>query len=293
MALTFRPLHGEFAAEVVGAPPDLRVDDATLCEIGVAWFRYGVLVFRGLDMTPAEHVAFSRCLGPLHIMVPSEFNLRDLPEVWVVGNAEDGKPLGLRGAGMGFHTDGEDKIVPNAGSFLYAKIVPPDGGDTLFADMRAAYAALPDDVKQKIAGRRARFSRADMHAINYPSMRPYTAKELAAPPDLYHPLVRRNDKSGGVSLYIGRWACGIEGLPTDEGRASSPGCRNSRGKTALSTGIAGATAMRCCGTIAVPSIARRRSTRCGTRGSCTGRRSKAACRSWLDLSSSQGDNSHA
>jgi taurine dioxygenase/putative 2-oxoglutarate oxygenase len=220
MALKFRPLHGEFAAEVIGAPPDLRVDDATLREIEVAWFRYGVLAFRGLDMTPTEHVAFSRRLGPLHVMVPSEFNLPDLPEVWVVGNAErDGKPLGLRGAGMGFHTDGEDKIVPNAGSFLYSKIVPPDGGDTLFADMRAAYAALPDDVKQKIAGRRARFSRADMHAINYPSMRPYTAEELAARPDVYHPLVRRHDKSGGVSLYIGRWACDIEGLPKDEGRA--------------------------------------------------------------------------
>ncbi len=220
MALEFRPLHGAFAAEVIGASADLRVDDAALRDIEAAWFRYGVLVFRDLDMTPAEHVAFTRRLGPLHIMVPSEFNLPDFPEVWVVGNAEEnGKPLGLRGAGMGFHTDGEDKIVPNAGSFLYAKIVPPEGGDTLFADMRAAYAALPDDVKRKIAGHRARFSRADMHAINYPDMRPYTPEELAARPDVYHPLVRRHDKSGGVSLYIGRWACDIEGMPKDEGRA--------------------------------------------------------------------------
>jgi alpha-ketoglutarate-dependent taurine dioxygenase len=220
MALEYRPLHGEFAAEVIGAPPDLRVDDATLREVEAAWFRHGILIFRDLEMTPAEHVAFTRRLGPLHIMVPSEFNLPDHPEVWVVGNAEEnGKALGLRGAGMGFHTDGEDKIVPNAGSFLYAKIVPPDGGDTLFADMRAAYAALPDEIREKIAGRRGRFSRADMHAINYPNMRPYTAEELAARPDVYHPLVRRHDKSGGVSLYIGRWACDIEGLPKDEGRS--------------------------------------------------------------------------
>lgn len=220
MALEIRPLHGEFAGEVTSVAPDLQVDDATLREIEAAWFRYGILVFRDLDMTPAEHVAFTRRLGPLHIMVPSEFNLPEFPEVWVVGNAEEnGKPLGLRGAGMGFHTDGEDKTVPNAGSFLHAKIVPPEGGDTLFADMRAAYTALPDDVKQKIAGRRARFSRADMHAINYPNMRPYTAEELAARPDVYHPLVRRHDRSGGVSLYIGRWACDIEGLSKDEGRA--------------------------------------------------------------------------
>jgi alpha-ketoglutarate-dependent taurine dioxygenase len=220
MALQFRPLHDEFAAEMIGAPRDLKVDDATLAEIEAAWFRYGILIFRDLDMTPAEHVAFTRRLGPLHIMVPSEFNLPTHPEIWVVGNAEEnGRPLGLRGAGMGFHTDGEDKIVPNAGSFLYAKLVPPEGGDTLFADMRAVYAALPDDIKRKIAVRRGRFSRADMHAINYPDMRPYTAEELAARPDVYHPLVRRHDRSGRVSLYIGRWACDIEGLPQDEGRA--------------------------------------------------------------------------
>jgi alpha-ketoglutarate-dependent taurine dioxygenase len=220
MALEFRPLHGDFAAEVTGAPPDLRVDDATLRAIEAAWFHHGILIFRELDMTPEDHVAFTRRLGPLHIMVPGEFNLPDHPEVWVVGNAEqDGKPLGLKGAGMGFHTDGEDKIVPNAGSFLFARQVPPVGGDTLFADMIAAYAALPGDVRQKIAGRRARFSRADMHKINYPNMRPYTPEEFAARPDVYHPLARRHPRTGRVSLYIGRWACDIEGLPADEGRA--------------------------------------------------------------------------
>jgi taurine dioxygenase/putative 2-oxoglutarate oxygenase len=220
MALEFRPLQGEFAAEVLGAPPDLRVDDTTLAEIEAAWFRWGILVFRALDMAPADHVAFSRRLGRLHIMVPGEFNMPGQPEVWVVGNAkQDGKPLGLRGAGMGFHTDGEDKTVPNAGSFLYGRIVPPEGGDTLFADMRAAYAALPPGMQAKIAGKRGRFSRADMHKINYPDMRPYTPEELAARPDVYHPLVRRHPRTGRASLYIGRWACDIEGMPHEEGHA--------------------------------------------------------------------------
>jgi alpha-ketoglutarate-dependent taurine dioxygenase len=220
MGLEFHPLSGEFGAEVLGIAPDLRVDDATLKEIETAWLRRGILVFRDLAMTPQDHVAFTRRLGPLHILVPGEFNMPDLPEVWVVGNAkQNGKPLGLRGAGMGFHTDGEDKIIPNAGSFLYAHIVPPEGGDTLFADMVAAYAALPDEIKAKIAGRRGRFSRAEMHAINYPDMRPYTPEELAARPDVRHPLVRRHPRNGCVSLYIGRWACDIEGMPKDEGRA--------------------------------------------------------------------------
>ena len=51
VALEFRPLHGDFAAEVTGAPRDLRVDDATLREIEAAWFRHGILIFRELDMT--------------------------------------------------------------------------------------------------------------------------------------------------------------------------------------------------------------------------------------------------
>src|ERR1700733_10302251 len=102
MALNFRPLHGEFAAEVSGVVPDLRVDTPTLGAIEAAWFRHGILIFRDLDMTPEDHIAFTRRLGPLHIMVPSEFNMPDHPEVWAVGNAEqDGRPLGLRGAGMG------------------------------------------------------------------------------------------------------------------------------------------------------------------------------------------------
>lgn len=219
MPLEIRPIHGEFGAEIGGASPDLRVDDATLRTLETAWFRYSILVFRDLAITPADHVAFTRRLGDLHIMVPSDFNLPGQPEVWVIGNAEqDGKPLGLRGAGMGFHTDGEDKAVPNAGSFLVGRMVPPEGGDTLFADMVAAYAALPADVKAKIAGRRGRFSRAEMHRINYPDMRPYSAEELAARPDVFHPLVRRHPRSGRVSLYVGRWACDIEGLPAREGR---------------------------------------------------------------------------
>jgi len=220
MAVEFRALHGEFGAEVLGVAANLRVDEATLRAIEAAWFRHGILMFRDLDMIPEDHIAFTRRLGPLHILVPAEFNLPDHPEVLVVGNAEaDGKPLGLRGAGMGFHTDGEDKMIPNAGSFLYARIVPPEGGDTLFSDLVAAYAALPAEMRDKIAGKRARFSRADMHRINYPNMRPYTAEELRARPDVHHPLVRRHPRSGRVSLYIGRWACDIEGLAQDEGRA--------------------------------------------------------------------------
>ena len=127
MALQLRPLHPTFGAEVLGV--DLRhVDDATFAEIESAWHRYSILLFRNVTWTPDEHVAFTKRLGPLHIMEPPEFNLPGHPEVLVVTNAEkDNKPVGIKRAGWGWHSDGEDKAIPNAGSFLYAHEVPPEG----------------------------------------------------------------------------------------------------------------------------------------------------------------------
>jgi taurine dioxygenase len=152
MPVEFHPLQGSFGAEVIGVDPALQVDEPTFATIEAAWYRHSILLFRGLAMTSEQQIAFTRRFGPLHVMVPSDWNLPDHPEIWVVGNGEqDGKAIGIRGAGMGFHSDGEDKPVPNAGSFLYGKQVPPEGGDTLFADMYAVYDALPADIRRKIA----------------------------------------------------------------------------------------------------------------------------------------------
>jgi alpha-ketoglutarate-dependent taurine dioxygenase len=219
MALDISPLNGSFGAEIGGVDPALEVDDRTFREIEAAWYRHSILLFRNLDMSPADHIAFTRRLGPVHIMAPPEHNLDGHPEIYVLTNAlkQDGTPLGLRGAGMGFHTDGEDKQVPNAGSFLYAHRVPPEGGDTVFVDMVGVYEALPAHIRETIAGRRARFSRVAMHHINYPDLP--LLPVLRDRPDVYHPLVRRHPKSGRVALYIGRWACDIDEMPPAAGRA--------------------------------------------------------------------------
>lgn len=216
----FRQLQNEFGAEVRGIPPDLNVREDDLRRIEAAWFRHSILLFRGLSMTPARHIAFTRRLGPLHVMKEQiAATLPDHPEVFVVSNAmRDGKPIGLKRAGEGFHTDGEDKPIPNAGSFLYALEVPPERGDTLFVDMYAVHDALPADIKPRLAGRRARFSRIALHNVHYPLLPPLTEQQKRERPDVYHPLLRRHPRSGRTSLYIGRWACDIEGIPADEGR---------------------------------------------------------------------------
>src|SRR5947207_2945482 len=141
--MIIRPRQGEFAAEVLGLK--LLVDDATFAAVEAAWTQHPILVFRDLRMTPEQHIAFTRRFGPLHIMEPLQYNLPGHPEIFVVSNVEEsGKALGMKRAGWGWHTDGEDKAIPNAGSLLYALELPPEDGDTLFADLYAAYEALDE-----------------------------------------------------------------------------------------------------------------------------------------------------
>src|SRR4051812_43661168 len=99
MSLRVRPLHDTFGAEVIGVDFSREVDAATFAEIEALWCRYSILLFRGVTWTPAQHVGFTRRLGPMHIMEPLEFNLRGYPEVLVVSNMEkDNKPIGMKRA---------------------------------------------------------------------------------------------------------------------------------------------------------------------------------------------------
>ena len=217
--MIIRPLEGAFGAEVLGLDAARDVDADTFAALEAAWTRHGILVMRDLKMTPDQHVALTRRFGPLHVMEPLQYNLPGHPEVFVVSNVEEGgKALGMKRAGWGWHSDGEDKAVPNAGSMLYALELPPEGGDTLFADMYAAYDALPAEIRKKIAGRRACFSRVRLHHVHYPHLPALTEEDKKNKPDVWHPIARRHPKSGRTALYVGRWACEIEGMPDDEGR---------------------------------------------------------------------------
>jgi alpha-ketoglutarate-dependent taurine dioxygenase len=217
--IVFTPIQGRFGCEITGADLSSDLPDEAFARIRQAWFDHSFLVFRDVSMTPAAHVAFTRRLGPLHIM-EREFNLPGHPEVMVIANEiRDGKEFGSRRVGLGWHSDGEDKRIPNAGSFLYALKIPPEGGDTMFADMYAAYDALPDRLKRAVQGRRARFSRVDMHHIHYPHLPALTEQQKRDRPDMFHPIVRRHPHTGRRALFIGRWARDVEGMPADEGRA--------------------------------------------------------------------------
>ncbi len=105
-----RPIKRRFGAEITGLDLSRELPEAEFRRIEQAWFDASFLVFRDLVMTPGQHIAFTRRFGPLHIMTPLHYNHPQHAEVLVLTNLEDGgKPLGIRRAGMGWHSDGEDK----------------------------------------------------------------------------------------------------------------------------------------------------------------------------------------
>ena len=219
MTVTFRPLADAVGAEVVGFDSSLDLDEATFSLVRDGWLRHSVLLFRDVQMTPVQHIAFTRRLGPLHIVAQGSYSHPDHPEIFVISNRLDGdRALGMRRVGLGWHTDGEDQEIPNAGSFLYAQRVPPVGGDTYFAGLYTAYDALSAAMKSRIAGRKARYSRVALHSIHYPEEPPLTKLQIAARPDVFHPLVRSHPVTKRKSLYIGRWACGIVGMCDQEAK---------------------------------------------------------------------------
>ncbi len=222
MAIETRSLSDALGAEILGVDLAGPLDDETIAEFRQLWLQHCILLFRNVVWSPAQHVAFTRRFGALHIMpgighdVPT--NHPDHPEIMVVSNIKrNGTPIGLRRAGWGWHSDGEDKKLPNMGSLLHALKVPPDQGDTSFANTYKAYEALPQEVRDRIDGRRGRFSRAERHSVNYPNLPPLTNAEERDRPDVWHPITRTHPETGRTALFIGRWAVEIEGIPKDEG----------------------------------------------------------------------------
>src|SRR5262249_16893697 len=116
-----------------------------------------------------------------------------------------------------WHTDSSFRQKSATWSMLHARMIPPAGGDTEFADTRAAYDALPEALKGKLAGLIAE------HSI-WPS-RPAVGRnnpaeeERERPPPARHPLVRRHPGSGRDALYIASHASHIIGMPVEEGQA--------------------------------------------------------------------------
>jgi len=227
MALTFRPLHPLFAAEV--SPVDLKQvrDEDTLAQIRAGMDEYAVLVFRDQVWTDAEHLDFAQRLdGVLHTKLGSSVlhknrfgnealgDISNLDENGEIMKSDNRKRMYSLGNRL-WHTDASFQDPPGRYSMLSAKVVPPVAADTEFADMRAAYDALPEEETARLEGLRVHHSIAhSRQTLGFE----FSESEQDALKGAIHPLVRTIPRSKRRSLYLASHASRIVDWPVPEGR---------------------------------------------------------------------------
>ena len=219
MNIEIRPLSDVLGAEVIGADLARFEDDAQYTRIHQALLDYGVLAIRNQQIKPEQQIAFSRRFGELEIHVLDQFLLPDHPEILRISNKTfNGQPVGLQDAGNEWHTDLSYQACPALGSLLYALEIPPEGGDTLFANLYAAYDALADVMKARLDGLRAIHAYAQYHERSRHKARGQARSDMtdiqrARVPEVSHPLVRTHPETGRKALYLSPGlTVGIEGL---------------------------------------------------------------------------------
>lgn len=216
MAITTRPLGPTLGVEVSGVDMAAPIDADTAGTIRELWRRHGLVLFRGQTLDEKQLIVFSRNFGPLEIHLRREYLSSDNPEVLYVSNMKkEGRPIGiLADTEVGWHYDQIYLPRPALGSLLYAVVIPTDRGATSFADMSAAYEALPERLKQRIEGKKAVQS---YEAFNRAYSVPTSDEQRKKTPDIEHPLVRTHPYTGRKALYIcPGMTTGVAGLPQGE-----------------------------------------------------------------------------
>ncbi len=227
MPIPVRKSDAALGAEIVF---DLSqsIDDRTFGEIERLFHDNIIVFFRDQRLSNEQHIDFSRRFGELEIHIVNKYLLPGYPEILLVSNIknEAGEHIGLADAGFTWHTDTSYRKRPSRCSLLYAKEVPyRDGkplGDTVFANTIAAYEALPEAMKRRLAGLKAIHRYAMRRRVENSPRPKLTAAQLAETPDIAHPIVRTHPHTGRKALYVTAGECiGIvlgngEEMPEDE-----------------------------------------------------------------------------
>jgi taurine dioxygenase len=217
IALLVKPTGEGLGAEI--SDIDLRkLDDGLFTELHRAWLQHLVLLIRDQQLTDADLISFSRRFGDLDWAPVQETGRRfveGLPEIYVVSNVlENGEPIGSLGHGEAvWHTDMSYVEQPPKASVLYALETPAQGGNTYFVNMYSAHAALPAELKQRVASLKVKHD-GTYNSGGYvrqgvtPSVDPRDA------PGAFHPLVYVHPETRKPALYLGRRRNAyIDGLP--------------------------------------------------------------------------------
>jgi taurine dioxygenase len=216
--ISFRKLSFNLGVEVVGADLMRPIGDAAFTTIRRAFVEHGVLLFRDARIDRDHHLAFSRRFGELdrHDSVPRD---RDpaLPEILLVTNrpSSDGTVPPSAYTGHLWHSDMSFTLAPAMGSLLRAVTVPPVGGDTMFANMAAAYDALTPAMQRMLEPLHAVHSPERKNAERSPQ---WEAENRRINPPVAQPVVRVHEESGRRALYVGQKVRRFDGMSEAESR---------------------------------------------------------------------------
>lgn len=228
MGITVKRLHPLFFAEVKGVDLTKPVTPAQFAEIDAAFNEHAILLFRDQPITDEQQVAFSALFGPVFTATKYHWKndkprlrgeMSDISNIGPDGrllSADDERRMHAR-ANQLWHTDNTFKHVPARCSLLSAREIPASGGDTEFADMRAAYDALPEERKREIndliVEHNIFYSREKMGYTGY------TDGARAELPPVKQVFVRTHPATGRKALYLASHASHVVGWPVEKGRA--------------------------------------------------------------------------
>ena len=224
--LETRPMGENFGVEVCNV--DLAsVDDTSFAAIYALWQAEPLLLFRRQSLTEREQVSFSRRFGDLDLIVRDDMQSPTTPEIIYITclKRPDGSPLGGLGSyEVKWHHDQVYRQRPASGSIFYALEMPENDGRTSFCNTKLAYDALPDALRQRVAGRRATCqygNRADVSFQQDFAHDPERIKELnKRTPPATHDMVLENPATGQKSLYLDpNKTFAVEGLDAHAGTA--------------------------------------------------------------------------
>ncbi len=202
------PLAPVIGAEVHGVDLSQPLDDETFAEVERAFLEFKVVFFREQDLSAKQHLAFAERFGELeeHPFLPGG----DEPEIVRFQKGEE-----MAGVENVWHSDVSWRLVPSLGSVLRAHHVPKVGGDTLWADMEAAYEGLSDGLKARIDGAVAIHDFANSFGLAMTPEKREAMREQYPPAE--HPVVRTHPQTGRKCIYVnGIFTSHVKGLAPEE-----------------------------------------------------------------------------
>ena len=215
-----RKLAPCIGAEVTGIDLSALIDDNIFKKIELAWHDHGVLLFRDQDLDDMQQVRFAERFGPLAHTLKHYEGSAHPAIMYVTNERRDGKYVGALPDGeMFFHSDMCYLEQPCMAALLHAIAIPPEGGNTVFASMVAAYETLPADLNAALEGRQAMHSYEPGYGASNVQARIHTPATDTTR-SYAHPVFRTHPATGKKSLYVNRLMteC-IVGMPRAESDA--------------------------------------------------------------------------